>query len=113
MDRRNLNRNQNNRMFRNTNHASSIRRSHNNESGERRQIICYICNNLGHIARNCRAPNNKYNEKIRNVPVCHLCNNFGYTTRYSRMNRRNLNRNQNYIRNNKRNDDSLKEEMKE
>ena len=36
-------------MFRNTNHAGNRRRSHSNESGERRQIVCCKCNNLGHI----------------------------------------------------------------
>lgn len=41
----------NSRIFRNTNHVGNRRRSHKNESGERRQIVCYKCNNLGHIAR--------------------------------------------------------------
>ena len=55
--------NANSRMFRKTNPIGNRRkRSHNNESGERRQIFCYRCNNLGHIVRNCRAPNNQYNE---------------------------------------------------
>ena len=43
--------NANSRIFRNTNHVGNKRRSHNKESGERRQIIWYRCNNLGHIAR--------------------------------------------------------------
>ena len=40
------NNNTNSRMFRNTKNVGSRRRSHNNESRERRQIICYRCNNI-------------------------------------------------------------------
>ena len=51
--------NENSRMFRDINPTGNRRkRSHNNDSGERRQIVCYRCNNLGHITRNCRAPDN-------------------------------------------------------
>ena len=88
--------------------------SHNNENGERRQIFYYRCNNLGHIVRNCRTPDNQHNEGYRrNVPICQLCNNFGHIERFYRMDRRNFNRNQNYRRNNRRNENALKEEMKE
>ena len=48
--------NANSRMHRNTNHVGNKRRSQINESGERRQIFFYRCNNLGHIARNLRPP---------------------------------------------------------
>ena len=54
--------NENSRMFRDTNptRRNWRRKSHSrsNDNGERRKIVCYKCNNLGHIARNCRAPNN-------------------------------------------------------
>ena len=51
--------NKNSRIFRNTNPAGNRRKiSHSNDSGERRQIVCYRCNNLGHIARNYRTDNN-------------------------------------------------------
>ena len=35
--------NENSRMFRNTNHVGNRRRSHINESGERRQTVSYKC----------------------------------------------------------------------
>ena len=101
-------------MFRNTNNVGNRRRSHNNESRERRKIICYRCNNIGHIVRNCITPNNQCDGGYRrNVPICEICTNFGHTTRFYRMDSRIFNRNQNYKRNNRRNDDILKEEMKE
>ena len=79
-----------------------------------KEIVHYRCNNIGHIARNCRAPNNQCDGGYRrNVPICQLCNNFGHTTRFYRIDRRNFNRNQNYRRNNRRTDECLKEEMKE
>ena len=64
--------NENSRMFMDTTPIGNRRkRSHNNESGETRQIIFYRCNNLGHIARKCRTPNNKCDgEQRRNVTVC-------------------------------------------
>ena len=41
------------RMFSDTKPTGNKRKiSHNNDSRERRQIICFRCNNLGHIARN-------------------------------------------------------------
>ena len=67
-------------MFRNTNNVGSRRRSHSNESRERRKIIFYRCNNIGHIARNCRTPDDQCNRM--NVPICQLCNNFGHTTKF-------------------------------
>ena len=82
--------NENSRMFRNTKHAGNKRRSHSNESGERRQIVFYRCNNLGHITKNCRVADNQNNEQRRNVPVCQLCNNFGHIEKFCRMDRRNL-----------------------
>ena len=98
-------------MFRDINPACRRKILHNNDSGEIRQ--CYRCNNLGRIARNCRALDNQNDgDQRRNVPIWKLCNNFGHTTRFYRMDRRNPNSNQNYTRNNRRNDDSLKEEMK-
>ena len=70
--------NANGRMFRNTNPVGNKRKkSHDNESGERRQIVCYICKNLGHIARNCRTRDNQCDgEQRRNVHICQLCNKF-------------------------------------
>ena len=100
-------------MSRNTNplgrngRGRSWTRSNDGEksNGERKYIVYYKCNNLGHIARNCRAPNsqNGANQK-RNAPICQLCHNFEHTTRFYRMDRRNLNRNKNYRRNNNKND---------
>ena len=98
----------------NTNNAGNRRRSHNNESKERRKIICYRCNNIGHIARNCRTPDDQCNGgNRRNVPTCQLCNNFGHTAKSCRMDRRIFNRNQNSRRNRRRSVDSLREDMKE
>ena len=91
-------------MHRNTNHAGTKRRSHNNESGEKRQIVYYRCNNPRHIARNCRTPDDKLNEHKKDVPICQLCNNFGHIARFYKMDRKDLNRNQNYRRNNRRNE---------
>ena len=51
--------NANSRVFRDTNPMGRRKRSHSNDSGERRQIVCYKCNNLGHITRNCRAHDNQ------------------------------------------------------
>ena len=63
--------NTNSRIFRDTSLVGSRRkRSHNNGSGERRQIVYYRCNNLRLIARNFRAPNNQCDGgKERNVPL--------------------------------------------
>lgn len=110
----NNNNNTNSRMFKNTNNAGNRRRSHNNESRERRQIICYRCNNIGHIVRNCRTLDNQCDGGDRiNVNICQLCNNFRHIAIFCRMDKRSFNKNQNYRRNNKRSDDSLREEMKE
>ena len=59
-------------MFRNTNLIGNRRkRSHSNESGERRQIVFYRCNNLGHIVRNCKTLDNQFDEEQRrNVHGC-------------------------------------------
>ena len=46
-------------MFRDTNPIGRRKRSHDNDSGERRQIVCYRCNNLGNIARNYKALDNQ------------------------------------------------------
>ena len=71
--------NENSRMFRDTNPIGRRKRSHNNDSGGRRQIVCYKCNKLVHIARNCKAPNNQNDgDQRKNVYVCQLCNKFAH-----------------------------------
>ena len=84
--------------------------------------MCYKCNKPRHIAKNYRAPEsqNGTNQR-RNAPICQLCNNFKHTVRYCRMDKRNFNKNPNYIRNNNKNDKgngnssdkNQKEEIKE
>ena len=71
-------------MFRDTNPAGNRRkRSYNNDSRERKKIVCYRCNNLRHIVRNYKALDNQCDgEQRRNVLVCQLCNNFGHTTKF-------------------------------
>ena len=104
--------NANSRMSKNTNPIGIERGRLQNKSndgetsnGEKDQFVCYKCNNLGHIARNCRAPESQNgSNQRRNALVCQLCNNFKQTLRYSRMDRRNFNRNPKKRRNNNRND---------
>ena len=73
----------NSRMSRYTNHVDR-RRSNERTLREgisyedRRHIVCYKCNNLGHIAQNCHAPDNQQNPRSR-APICQLCNNFRHT----------------------------------
>ena len=77
------------RMSRNTNPIDR-RRSNERTSREgrpykeRRQIVCYKCNNFGHIAQNRHAPDDQQNPRSR-TPVCQLCNNFGHTNNYFKM----------------------------
>ena len=66
----------NSRMSRNTNpidrRRSSERTSRQGRSYEdKRQIVCYKCNNLGHIAQNFHAPDDQQNPRSR-APVCQL-----------------------------------------
>ena len=64
----------NSRMSRNTNPADR-RRSNEWTSREGRsyenirQIMCYKCNNLGHISWNYHAPDNQQNPRSRE-PIC-------------------------------------------
>ena len=66
---------------------SNIRRSNERTSREgrsyedRRQIVCYKCNNLGHITQNFHAPNDQQNPRSRAL-VCQLCKNFGHIEKY-------------------------------
>ena len=95
-------------MFRNTNPTCNERRRSQSRStngkranGVRNQIVCYKCNNLGHIARNYKGPDSQNGTNHRrNALACQLCNNFGHRTKFYRMDRRNLNKNENYRRNN-------------
>ena len=70
----------NSRMFGNTNPIDR-RRSNERTSrerkpfDERKQIICYKCNNFGHIYQNFQPPIDQQNPRRRS-PVCQLCNNF-------------------------------------
>ena len=65
-------------MFRDTNPIGNKRRRSQRKlndgerpNGVRNYIVCYKCNNLGHIARNCRAPNNQNGTKQRkNAHIC-------------------------------------------
>ena len=59
---------------------------------ERKQIVCYKCNNPRHIARNYRALENQNGTNQRINAIVQLCNNFGHTTRFCKMDRRNFNR---------------------
>ena len=110
--------NRNSRMLRSTNPIGNNERrrsskrnfretrpNNGDRSNEgRNQIMCYKCNNFGHIVRNFRAPLNQIESNMRNrALVCQLCNKFGYIARFCRMDTRNLNRNQNYRRNNNKN----------
>ena len=78
----------NSRMSRNT--TPTDKRSNERTSKEeipyedRRQIVCYKCNNLGHIVQNFHAPNDQQNPRSRAL-VCQLYNNFGHIVKYCRM----------------------------
>lgn len=115
-------------MFRDTNYTCNEIKRFSSRSNERERangimsnIICYKCNNFGHISINCKAPVNQNGpNQRRSTLVCQLCNNFGQIARLCRMDMRNINMNPNYRRNTiinvRRNDsrnNSKKDELRE
>ena len=75
---------------------------------DRRQIVCYKCNNFEHIGQNCRALVDEQNPRSK-TSVCQLSNNFRHKSKYCIMDRifkdrRNNGRNFRNRRNDGRND---------
>ena len=46
--------------------------------------MCYKCNDLGHVAKNCHALDDQHNPRSI-TPICQLWNNSKHTTKYYRM----------------------------
>lgn len=92
------------RMIGNTNNAD---KKSIEEMNQRKVVVCFRCNKVGHIARNCRSQINQQGQRFgNNGIICQLCNKFGHLARFCRMNNGGYHHNPNPRNNARRNENA-------